>query len=137
MSQGNGSRAWSRTALVMAPVSPAIARLLHQLQAQILQELQAQIAPTADPMGDLQDPVASYDDDDTIEYCAANGTDRYRRQRFCPDSWRDGGVPWHASHWRLYRTRIDSAGRSWQACDISQVHVMDDFGYLVPVEGAQ
>ncbi len=117
--------------------TPAIARLLLELQAQILQELQAQCPPPADPMGDLQDPVASYDDGDVIEYCAANGTDRYYRRRFCPDSWRDCHVPWHASHWRLYRIRIDSAGRSWQACDISQVHVMDDFGYLVPVEGAQ
>lgn len=118
--------------------SPAVAKLLLELQAQIIQEA-PEWYPTqpADPMGDLQAPITRFDWDDTIRFAAANGSDDLTRRRYCPASWLDGSVPWHPSHWRLYKTRVDSAGQRWEPLGSSSVHVMDDFGTLVSVEGAQ
>jgi len=126
--------------LVLAPVSPAVAKLLHQLQTQLIKEADEHQAIAADPMGALQSPVRRFDHADRIEYQGSNGKDTWRRRRVCPQGWGGAdGVPWHPSHWLIDSDRIDSAGRRWHLGSdlILTPHVMDDFGTLVPVDGAQ
>lgn len=121
--------------IVLAPVSPAIAALLHQLQAQIIKEAEELQAPAVG--FDSRPPLpyfTDHGDADFVRYFDGKGnTDDFRRRRFCPESWADGSVPWHPSHWRLYQTRVDNEGAHWSSAGRSQIHVIDDFGYLVPL----
>lgn len=120
--------------IAMAPVSPALAKLLHQVQAQIIREAGecAELAP--DPLGALQAPITRRDDGDDIIWRGPNGREEAKRRRFCPASWADHSVPWHPSHWRIYSSRFDRFGREWSLTGGSTPHVTDDFGNLVPVE---
>lgn len=44
------------------------------------------------------------------------------------------GLKLHPAHYSLHMDRVDKQGLSWHA--IGPTHVMDDFGFLVPVGGA-
>jgi hypothetical protein len=116
--------------------TPAVAKLLLELQAEIVKEVQERADSVSDPLGDLRAPITRIDEDELIQYTAANGRDEYRQRRFCPECWRGGAMPWHPSHWREYLTRTDSTGCGWAPEGVSTVHVTDDFGQLVPVGDA-
>lgn len=124
--------------LVMAPVSRQVAKLLHQLQAQIIKEAgRAACTSAPDPMGALQNPSRhDHRDGDQITYKGDNGEDEFLRRRECPACWvaPTYSVPWHPSHWRLTETR-NAAGRRWSTAggSGSVIHVVDDFGTLVPL----
>lgn len=59
--------------------------------------------------------------------------DWFRQRHTCPTGWPDAGVPWHPSHWRRTRSRVDQHGATWTD-DGDSIYVQDDFGTLVPVE---
>lgn len=118
--------------ITLAPVSPALAALLHQLQAQIIREASEAVR---DPLGPLWAPVTRVDAGDRITYRAENGKEVWTRRRYCPNGWGGpAGVPWHPSHWLLDAARVDQAGRTWALQDAItiQPHVTDDFGNIVP-----
>lgn len=126
-------------ALVMAPVSPALADLLHQVQAQIIREAQERTDDGKSIVVLERAPVrpaasSQWGDTVTLED-GRGGSAFWARRRFCPESWLPdrltSGVFWHPSHWRCSERRMDSRGRRWELEDA--VYVVDDFGDLVPV----
>lgn len=126
----------ARQDIVMAPVSRPMAALLHQLQAQIIREAGDRAGEDGSVVlrpGALRINSYSYHDADYVRLHGEN--DRILsmiRRRFCPDSWRQSGVPWHPSHWRCEETRTDAADRRWVTEQV--ICVTDDFGSLVEVQ---
>lgn len=119
--------------LVFAPVSPAVAKLLHQLQAQIIREAQER-SRTLD--GEISLPAVSgwrlFDDDvDHLTWYADNHSNtRAIRRRVKPVQW-GPDTSWHPSWYTVYVRRVDTEGRSWE--HYAGDHVTDDFGTLVRV----
>lgn len=125
--------------VVMAPVSPAVAKLLHQLQGQIIKEADTRPVPTG---AAIVAPRAKLTRMTYHEHgrgyrqvsCYADNGDSLRLQTPLvgdPDhAWERPGI-WYGSE-----RRHDDAGRGWESTMPSH-YVTDNFGELVPVGGAQ
>ena len=121
---------------VLVPVSRAVARLLHQLQAEMIKETHglATVPPGAIVLPGVDGAKWQFSGDDTHEVLTIGGdgnSDRFTKRWLCPDSWKNSCVPWHQSHRRLNMDRTDAAGREFSHS--GEVYVMDDFGSLVEV----
>lgn len=123
-------------ALVMAPVSPAVAKLLHQLQAQMIKEAEAaEVPPGAAILPRAKFTKQEYLDLDghrLVTCTAADGAELRLQTPFVTDpkyQWQRPGV-WYGSE-----GRIDDTGRRWQR-SLGRDYVTDNFGELVPVGGA-
>lgn len=126
--------------VVMAPVSPAVAKLLHQLQAQIINEAQDRpVSPGAiilQPRGKLTSQNHYERGKGYRQVCciADNGDSVILQTPFFVSA--EDAPYFRPGTWYGSERRCDEDGRSWSAalpCD----YVMDDFGELVPVGGAQ
>ncbi len=121
--------------VVMAPVSPAVAELLHQLQAQIIKEAQDRpVPPGAIILQPRGKPTRQENHEHGRGYrqvvCNAKDGSAIRLQTpFIADpkySFQRPGV-WYGSE-----DRVDEIGRRWSSTT-ARDYVMDDFGELVPV----
>lgn len=118
--------------VVMAPVSPAVAKLLHKLTAALINEHPA-LPPSAIvpvPLGKPLEQDASYNEAGRHLYCT------FEHGRVVFNNWNRSDVGGNLSpfHWYGREYRRDEAGRGWDS--YLGAHVLDDFGYLVPVDGA-
>jgi hypothetical protein len=120
----------------MAPVSREMAKLLHQVQAQIIREAGDRADESGAIVlasGALRIGSYSYRDGDFVRLHGEGGrVVSMIRRRFIPPSWIESHVPWHPSHWRCEETRVDQHGRRWNSQQA--VCVTDDFGNLVEVQ---
>lgn len=123
--------------VVMAPVSPAMAKLLHQLQAQIIKE-RDQAAEDARPAGTIVLAPVEAGTWKTVEFGCTNGDQamRVRSDTGAVTMYRDhlpdgDGRVWHPARWWGSEQRDDAQGRRW-SYSLPRM-VMDDFGTLVPV----
>lgn len=119
----------------MAPVSQEMAKLLHQVQAQIIREARDRADEDGSIVlkaGALRIGTHCYRDGDHVRLVGENGRRLSMiRRRFCPPTWIESGVPWHPSHWRCEEERTDETGRRWETEQV--ICVTDDFGDLVEV----
>lgn len=119
--------------VVLTPVSPAVAKLLHELQAQIIRE--ADEAKAGTPAGAIVLEAPRYTEHTyntwghrVIESKGPGGS-IWLQTPFVPapeHAWQRPGV-WYGSE-----SRRDALGREWQR-SLSDDYVTDDFGTLVPV----
>lgn len=121
-------------------LSPTVARLLHQLQAQIIREADdaAHLNWQPWPAGTIVlQPIEAadsrviesdgYGGDQYLRVSSANG-DVVMYRDHLP---RTGLLKWHPAHWWGSEGRLGPDGRDWRT--VLPRHVMDDFGALVPV----
>lgn len=127
----------------MAPVSPAVAKLLHQLQAQIIREADAarQFEAIAAPEWICLPATVKYTHSEHREgpnghrvlvVRDAEGNQlRLQTPTCCDPNYRDlrPGI-WYGSE-----RRVDTNGEIWQSNTV-RYFTTDDFGQLVPVGGA-
>ncbi len=123
--------------LVMAPVSPAVANLLHKLQAEIIKEAAERTVPPGaaillpSPKFTAQ-TYAERGGYRTVQCNAGYDNQIYLQTAFVADpaysEWLRPGV------WYGHEARTDDTGRRWQAT-LEHTYVCDEFGQLVPVGG--
>lgn len=119
--------------------TPAIAASLQQLMAACQAQAEADAARSLPAgvivlAGAVQTSRVRHQGD-TLEIYNLNGDeDRYRRRRECPAGWLEAGVTWHPSYWHAHHTRVDAQGEHWIRA--GDPFVINDYGFLVPVEGA-
>lgn len=118
--------------------TPAITASLQQL----MEACQAQAAASAAslPAGDMvlagavHNPRVRQSADMLVIYNLDGDEDRYCRRRVCPAGWQGLAINWHPSYWFANHDRIDKQGETWSRS--GGPYITDDFGLLVPVEGA-
>lgn len=125
--------------LVMAPVSPAVAKLLHKLQAQFIAENPVSaIPPGAAIVLPHSGPVNAdihYNERGGYRSITGYSYDG-RSQRLQTPLCFDPAHPWdRPGVWYGSETRLDTEGRTWTS-SLPARYVCDDFGQLVPIGGA-
>ena len=123
------------TAPTLTPMSPAVARLWHQLQSEFIKETHgvATVPPGAIVLPALPADQPAYFrpgvDCTVLVIGGAGNEDTYYKRHACPDGWETSW--WNPAYWSLSQSRRDAQGRSWN-CSGGD-YVMDDFGDLVQV----
>ena len=120
---------------VLTPTSPAVAKLLHALQAEMLEETHGlNVVPAgAIVLPALTTGFAHFENEGNTTSLAIgrhpNHTDMYTVRHSRPKDW----LPewWHPARWSLHSTRTDTSGRRWAS--FCGTYVMNDFGDLVEV----
>jgi hypothetical protein len=130
-------------ALTLVPVSPAIAKLLHELQGQIIRE--ATDAAAVLPPGAvviLPSPAERASSHilhsegrgfRCLDVTFADGCSMHLQTPCCADPEWGSSRP---GRWYGREERRDTSGSRWEHF-LPDYHVMDDFGALVPMGGAQ
>jgi len=122
-------------ALTLAPMSPAVAKIWHQLQAAMLKETHGlDVVPTGaivlSPLS-IGFEFRSHHDGSAIVLSIGDGRDNvdaFTKYVEMPNGWENF---WNPAHWHLTMARTDKQGRRWSTSE--GAYVMDDFGDLVPV----
>jgi hypothetical protein len=121
--------------VVMAPVSPAVARLLHQLQAETIKASDV-VAPGCVILASASPPLRCTDNSESGGYRRVVGEAAGRCVRLQTEYLGDPAHPWsRPGVWYGCDARVDSEGVEWERRIDN--HVVDDFGQLVPIGGAQ
>jgi hypothetical protein len=122
--------------VVMAPVSPAVGKLLHKLTAAIINE-RDQAVPVAGAVvlaapnrGTLTSRATTVNGEHALFIDDNVG---YRWTLYRNHTPRASGdlENWHPAHWWGSERRVDADGIDW--IRVLPHHITDDFGYLVPV----
>lgn len=127
-------------AVVLAPVSPAVAALLHQLEAEAIERLEALPAPGSIVI--TPEPPARakrwhhHENSGCREVRGQTADFTYKialRSFFGEGAWvHELGHEPRFGRWSGEERRIDTSGRMWEA--YVGYHVIDNFGDLVPVQ---
>lgn len=136
LSQPSTAGADACTPLTLAPMSPAVAKVWHQLQAAMLKEAHS---VDAVPAGVIvlpalpQDRTANFKpgyvgDRIILQLGCDDNEDTYTQYWSCPTGWERF---WNQSHWHLNRVRRGPDGDLWSAS--GGRYVVDNFGDLVEV----
>ncbi|MGE0329711.1 MAG: hypothetical protein AB7P37_03350 [Ramlibacter sp.] len=125
------------TSVTLAPLSPALAALIHQVQAEaVAAATPAPLAEGAIVLPALQSAPWTYRESSKTTWLECFvGEDH--AEMFVKLGVNDNGWAvelWHPAYWYQHLVRTDDQGRRWRA--EGPAHVMDDFGFLVPVGGA-
>lgn len=136
----------ARPTLPAAEISPAVSELLHALQAQVLREARAvhereAALPVLQATGEVQVRFASICGDralcvqSTDYFTTADRAASYDCTLYAPHVVEREHLSWFTpGMWYGQEARVDQHGRTWSR----HLHlVVDDFGTLVPVDGAQ
>ncbi|HYW57704.1 MAG TPA: hypothetical protein VE934_12130 [Polaromonas sp.] len=124
-------------ALTLAPMSPAVAKVWHKLQATMLKETHGvdTVPPGAMVLPPLPEdrPLCFRHDssgDTVVLYMGVTGhNDAFTKYWTMPEGWEGF---WNQARWRLNRYRPGPDGNSWSTA--GGAYVMDDFGDLVQVQ---
>ena len=122
-------------AITLAPMSPAVAKLWHQLQAAMLQETHGlDVVPAGAivlpplPKTRKVNFGTGYSGSIILTIGDGDNSDTFTKYWTMPPGW---DRFWDPAHWRLNMSRSGPDGRHWSAA--GGAYVMDDFGDLVEV----
>lgn len=125
----------SAAALTLAPMSPAVAKIWHQLQAAMLKETHGlDVVPAGAivlpplPQDRRVSFESGYSDSTILTIGDGDNSDTFTKYWTMPPSW---DRFWNQAHWRSNFHRTGPDGLSWSAS--GGAYVVDDFGDLVEV----
>lgn len=122
----------ARQEVVMAPVSAGLAKLLHQVQAQIIRDAEER-GHTARTEGTLLLPAPAHcrceADVGRYRHFRLHDTTGYELRLQSEVGPQSDGAPPRVGIWYGSERRVDEHGQKWER--YLGRHVVDDFGFLV------